>query len=83
MSNTAWSTIALAARAGSGDLIVGLLIGAGIGFFAGPLLRHWLAWREWADASREADLTDELLRRLEETKETQDEPGTDTQSPEV
>jgi hypothetical protein len=77
------STIALAARAGSGDLIVGLLIGAAIGFLAGPLLRHWLAWREWADASREADLTDELLRRLEETKEPQDEPGTDRQPPEV
>jgi hypothetical protein len=48
------------------DLLVGLAIGGAIGFVAGPILRHRLAYREWRDASREADLADELLARLEE-----------------
>ena len=48
------------------DLLVGLAVGGGIGFLAGPMLRHRLASRAWRDASREADLADELLARLEE-----------------
>jgi hypothetical protein len=48
------------------DLLVGLAIGGAIGFVAGPILRHRLAYREWRDASREADLADELLAKLEE-----------------
>jgi hypothetical protein len=48
------------------DLLVGLAIGGAIGFVAGPILRHRVAYRAWRDASREADLADELLARLEE-----------------
>ena len=48
----------------SDDLIVGLTIGVVLGFLAGPLVRHVLAVREWAAASREAHLTDELLARM-------------------
>jgi hypothetical protein len=47
------------------DLIVGLLVGAAIGFLGGPILRSRLVWQEWAAARREASLTDELLARLE------------------
>jgi hypothetical protein len=78
----------VAARSGSGDLIVGLLVGTAIGLLGGPILRHWLAWREWTDASRESRLTDELLRRLEEDEEFddekfEDEPKTDQRPPRV
>jgi hypothetical protein len=48
------------------DLLVGVAIGGAIGFLAGPILRHRLAYRAWRDASREADLADELIAKLEE-----------------
>lgn len=48
----------------SDDLIAGLVIGAALGFLAGPLVRYILAVREWTAASREARVTDELLERL-------------------
>jgi hypothetical protein len=78
----------VAACSGSGDLIVGLLIGTAIGFLGGPILRHWLVWREWTDASRESRLTDELLTRLEEDEKFhdekfEDEPETDQRTPRV
>lgn len=78
----------VAARSGSGDLIVGLLIGATIGLLGGPILRRWLAWREWTDASRKDRLTDELLTRLEEDQRFDDEefegqPETDQPPPRV
>jgi hypothetical protein len=78
----------VAARSGSGDLIVGLLIGIAIGFLAGPILRHWLAWREWTEASREDRLTDDLLTRLEEDvpfddEEFEGQPETDQPPPRV
>jgi hypothetical protein len=60
----------------SDDLIVGLTIGVVLGFLAGPLVRHLLAVREWAAASREAHLTDELLARMPLS------PGADTDDPE-
>ena len=81
----------VAARIGSGDLIVGLLIGTAIGLLGGPILRNWLAWREWTDASRESRLIDEFLTRLEEDEENddekfekfEDEPETDQRTPRV
>jgi hypothetical protein len=62
-------SIAILAAAPSADLVVGLLLGAAIGFLAGPLVRSGLLVREWREASREAResrLTDELLFRIEE-----------------
>ena len=50
---------------GSGDFVVGLLLGLCIGVLVGPALRSWLSYREWADASREARLADRLLERME------------------
>ncbi|HEV8681630.1 MAG TPA: hypothetical protein VGS09_02475 [Actinomycetota bacterium] len=58
--------LAAAGRGGYGDFIAGLLIGAGIGFLLGPAARSWLIHREWAEASRRARLTDEVLARMEE-----------------
>jgi hypothetical protein len=50
---------------GSDGFLVGLLIGGGLGLLAGPAIRSWLAFREWEHASREADLADRLLERME------------------
>jgi hypothetical protein len=50
---------------GYGSFIAGFLIGAGITFILGPAVRSWLAYREWADASRQARLTDEILARMQ------------------
>jgi hypothetical protein len=49
----------------SGDLLVGLAIGASIGFLVGPVVRSRITYREWREASRQARLTDELLARLD------------------
>ena len=54
-----------AAANGSGDLIVGLLVGCCIGILVGPAFRSWQVYREWAEASREARLADRLLERME------------------
>ena len=66
-------SIVAASGNGSGDLVVGLLIGCCIGVFVGPAFRSWQMYREWADASREARLTDRLLETLEK-EALDDEP---------
>jgi hypothetical protein len=50
---------------GSGALVVGLVLGACIGFLVGPAFRSWQSRREWAEASREVRLADRLLERME------------------
>jgi hypothetical protein len=52
--------------ASDGQFVAGLLIGVFLGLLIGPLLRSWLAWREWVEASREADLAERLLAHLEQ-----------------
>jgi hypothetical protein len=47
------------------DLVVGLVLGAAIGFLAGPVLRSALVGREWTATRREAEVADRLLERLE------------------
>jgi hypothetical protein len=49
-----------------GQFVAGLIIGVFLGLLLGPILRSWLAWREWVEASREADLTERFLARWEE-----------------
>lgn len=66
------AAFALSPANGSADLVAGLVIGAALGFLAGPVVRHLLAVREWAAASREARLTDELLSRLPDPTVTSD-----------
>jgi hypothetical protein len=64
-----------AAGTGIADLLVGLVLGLCIGLLVAPAFRAWQARREWIEASREAHLTDRLLRRLE------DEPTADDTGP--
>lgn len=45
-------------------VLFGLVIGIFIGLLVGPALRSWLTWREYVDASREARLDEEILRRM-------------------
>jgi hypothetical protein len=47
------------------DLFVGVLIGIAVGLLVGPVLRAWLTYQEWAETSREARLTEELISRLD------------------
>jgi hypothetical protein len=55
----------LAAVTGSADLLVGLVLGLCIGLLVAPAFRSWQVYREWQEASREARLTERLLRKLE------------------
>ena len=55
----------LAAVTGSADLFVGLVLGLCVGILVAPAFRAWQSRREWVEASREAHLTDRLLRKLE------------------
>jgi hypothetical protein len=50
---------------GSGDFVVGLLVGCCIGVLVGPAFRSWQIYREWVEASREVGLADRLLERME------------------
>lgn len=59
------SPIIAASGNGSGDLVVGLLVGCCIGILVGPAFRSWQIYREWVEASREVRLADKLLERME------------------
>jgi hypothetical protein len=48
-------------------MLIGLLLGIVIGLLVSPLLRSWLVWRQYVDASREARLTDDVLERMADT----------------
>lgn len=45
-------------------VLLGLVVGILVGLLVGPALRSWLAWREYVEASREARLHEEILRRM-------------------
>jgi hypothetical protein len=55
------------AATGSGDFLSGLIIGLLLGLVLGPILRFWVAWRAWVSASRQASLTQDVLKRMDET----------------
>ena len=57
--------VTIAALHANADLLVGLVTGLAVGLLAGPMLRAWLALAEWRATSREAELTDKLLGRLD------------------
>ena len=59
------ASIIAAGENGSGDFIVGLLVGCCIGILVGPAFRSWQIYREWVEASREVRLADRLLERME------------------
>ena len=70
-----------AADTGSGNLVVGLVLGLCIGFLVGPAFRSWLTIREWKEASREARLADRLLTKLETDAEQDARPSTAIDEP--
>lgn len=67
------SFVAAGTDTGSGFL-VGLTLGSLAGFLVGPAIRSWLAHREWAEASREARLTDRLLEGMEIEPDRDEKP---------
>jgi hypothetical protein len=64
----------LAAVSRSADLFVGLVLGLGVGLLVAPAFRSWQVHREWVEASREARLTERLLRKLEDDAEDASSP---------
>jgi hypothetical protein len=48
-----------------GPFLGGVVLGALVGIFLGPLIRYWITWREWLDASREARLTEDVLKLMD------------------
>ena len=59
------SLIIAAGDNGSGDFVVGLLVGCCIGILVCPAFRSWQIYKEWVVASREARLADRLIERME------------------
>lgn len=54
-----------------GDFLPGLAIGVVVGLLLARAFWSWIAWRQWRDASSEADrraarLADEVLQRMEQ-----------------
>jgi hypothetical protein len=45
----------------------GLILGLVLGLILGPVIRSWLAWREYTEASRAARLADDVLRRMSDS----------------
>lgn len=50
-------------------MLIGLILGFALGLVVGPAIRSWLAWREYSEASREARLAEDVLRRMSESVE--------------
>ena len=59
------TAILVAEGSGFGGFIAGFITGAGISFLLGPAIRSGIAHREWAEASRQARLTDKVLARIQ------------------
>jgi hypothetical protein len=75
------ANIVAAAPDASGDFIVGLLIGAAVGFLLRPAIRSWVASREWAEASRWARLTDEVLVHMDDGTPAEEDVSPDSYPP--
>lgn len=58
-----------------------LILGFVLGLLAGPVIRSWIVWREYKEASRQAWLAEETLRRMEEETDHSREPGIDPERP--
>jgi xanthosine utilization system XapX-like protein len=48
-------------------VVVGLLLGFILGLLVGPMVRSLLSWREYAHASREARLAEDLIRHMSDS----------------
>ena len=47
-----------------GEFLSGLSLGLVAGALLGPVVRFWLAWKEWERASGEARLTEDAIKRM-------------------
>jgi hypothetical protein len=56
-------------------MLIGLLLGIVIGLVIGPLIRSWLSWREYVEASQEARLHEEVLRLMSESPQVDGNSG--------
>jgi Na+/glutamate symporter len=45
-------------------MVTGLIVGFVLGLLIGPILRSWLTWKQYLEASREAQLHEEILRLM-------------------
>lgn len=54
------------------SFLVGIAVGAILGFLLTPTAHYWVGRREWREASRELELADRLLESLSDA----DEPPT-------
>ena len=52
----------------SDDLVAGLFLGFVLGFLGRPIVGSWMSWRESIRASREADLLDNVVARMDEVR---------------
>jgi hypothetical protein len=43
----------------------GLVLGLFLGIILGPAIRLWITWHEWVAASREARLTEDVMKRMD------------------
>jgi accessory colonization factor AcfC len=48
-----------------GEFIGGLMLGVFLGIVLGPAIRLWVTWHEWTAASREARLTEDVMKRMD------------------
>jgi hypothetical protein len=51
--------------AGLAEFLGGLVLGVFLGVVLGPVIRLWLSWHQWVEASREARLTEDVLKRID------------------
>lgn len=45
-------------------MVTGLIVGFVVGLLIGPIFRSWMTWKQYVEASREAQLHDEILRLM-------------------
>jgi Na+/glutamate symporter len=48
-------------------MVTGLIVGFVLGLLVGPILRSWLTWKQYLEASREAQLHEEILRLMSQS----------------
>lgn len=65
----------------SDSFLIGVLLGITLGWLGRPLLRWWLIALEWREASREADIAEELLRRMAPDREPAPDPESESHRP--
>jgi hypothetical protein len=58
-----------------------LILGFVLGLLVSPILRSWIVWREYRDASRQASLAEQTLRWLEDQDRSSEESASESRRP--